>query len=779
MNTVATNTRPRRSRTAPDRFNPSEKTASSKERGHRPEEIAISKERGRRTREVSTHFKEGREPERVQAKRNKYPIALQNSDWMLLPKYFTWLHDTYGPFDVDACCNDDGSNKQPECPEHWSEKRSCFKQDWEGKRVYCNPPYEKDFVDALFKKFRDARARNPSTFAAFVLPRKFVPSVVWQNDNNFEEVKAWNTTHDQEMFRSAANLPTACKQEIVVLLGKSNKELGDHDIEVNTYTPSIVTYDDVSLIDKLKSAYAADTELQNELKETTTNPRAHAHKKAHFGGFLWRTESGHLQLYVPNDRDLRQTIIREFHESEHAGHQSYKRTLEKIRRRFWWQGMFSDVKSFCEGCHICQMSNASTNKPNGTLNPLSIPKRRWETVTMDFIVGLPTSAAGYDSVLTVTDKLSKRIHLIPLKYGKAGGAEVARLFFDNIWRLHGAPRKIVTDRDSRFTTPFWNTLNKLMGVQINMTTAYNPRGDGQSENTNRTVESILRKFVNHRQTNWAEKLTAVEYAINDSIHSATGFTPFKLDTGMNPSTNIDFVLDTVKAGTSPKGDNQTATQFLEGLKKDLQLARDELKKANEAYAKQYDKKRTNRVSFTVGDLVALRIEDFTLPKDRDTRWKLRPKYAGPFKVTELLYSEYYHEMTEKVNNKLATKEEKATLEKLQPVACRLQLPPTWIRHHDVFPIDKLKPYNAKQQWPCQRMPPAPDPIRIGEDDDDVEYVVDRILDDKTVRSSRGKPPERHWLVGFQGYSDEHNEWLPEYCINTYTDENGELVVNET
>ena len=91
---------------------------------------------------------------------------------------------------------------------------------------------------------------------------------------------------------------------------------------------------------------------------------------------------------MPNDRDLRHTIIREFHESEHAGHQSYKRTLEKIRRRFWWQGMFSDVKNFCEGCHICQMSNASTNKPNGTLNPLSIPKRRWETVTMDFIVGL-------------------------------------------------------------------------------------------------------------------------------------------------------------------------------------------------------------------------------------------------------------------------------------------------------------------------------------------------------------------------------------------------------
>ena len=166
-----------------------------------------------------------------------------------------------------------------------------------------------------------------------------------------------------------------------------------------------------------------------------------------------------------------------------------------------------------------------------------------------------------------------------------------------------------------------------------------------------------------------------------------------------------------------------------------------------------------------------------MPKDRDTRWKLRSKYAGPFKVTELLYSEYYHELAEKVNNKLATKEEKVALEKLQPVACRLQLPPTWKRHHDVFPIDKLKKYNAKQQWPCQRLPPVPEPVKIGENDDDVEYVVDKILDDKMVHV-RGKPSERHWLVGFEGFSDEHNEWLPESCINTYTDENGELVVNE-
>ena len=147
MNNLSRARRPVRDRTAPDRFNRSEETANSKERGRRAKEVANSKERGRQT---PSHFKEGREPQRVKAKRSKYPVASQNSDWMLLAQYFKWLHETYGPFDVDACCNDDGSNKQPECAEHSSEKRSCFTQDWDGKRVYCNPPYEKEFVRGRF-----------------------------------------------------------------------------------------------------------------------------------------------------------------------------------------------------------------------------------------------------------------------------------------------------------------------------------------------------------------------------------------------------------------------------------------------------------------------------------------------------------------------------------------------------------------------------------------------------------------------------------------------------
>ena len=276
-----------------------EKRAKSKEGSANQRDKRLEKstdESSQSPSQDTAHIKEGRrdtqQVKRIPAKRSSHPIAKQNSDWMLAPEYFRQLVDMFGQFDVDCCAAKDGNNKQPDCVEHWFvDGKNCFDQTWDGKRVYCNPPWEQEFIDKLFKTFRDARARNPATFAVFIIPRKFVPAATWQIRYNFEEGLSWNTTHDQMMFRSPANLPVPCKHEIVVLVGKCNKELADHDNEVS-YKPSLVTYDDSTLIDKLKTAYAADVQLQKEFQEVAANPRAHAHRRALFGGFLWRTESG-------------------------------------------------------------------------------------------------------------------------------------------------------------------------------------------------------------------------------------------------------------------------------------------------------------------------------------------------------------------------------------------------------------------------------------------------------------------------------------------------------
>ncbi|KAK3279633.1 hypothetical protein CYMTET_12495 [Cymbomonas tetramitiformis] len=135
---------------------------------------------------------------------------------------------------------------------------------------------------------------------------------------------------------------------------------------------------------------------------------------------------------------------------------------------------------------------------------------------MDFVTGLPLTLRGHDAFITFTCKLSKQVHIVPLNFGGSSSEVVARLYFDFVWRYHGAPLKIVSDRDPRFLHSFWQGLQKLMGVKVATTTPYNPRSDGQAEHTNRVVEDMLRAFVGDHPEDWDLWCTNVEFAINDS-----------------------------------------------------------------------------------------------------------------------------------------------------------------------------------------------------------------------------------------------------------------------
>src|SRR6266511_685843 len=128
----------------------------------------------------------------------------------------------------------------------------------------------------------------------------------------------------------------------------------------------------------------------------------------------------------------------------------------------------------------------------------------------------------------MVDRLSKRDHFEPT-VTTATAPDTAKLFFSSIFRLHGLPRAIVSDRDSKFTSRFWQELFRLLGVKLAMSTAFHPQTDGQTERANRTLEDMLRAFVNYRQTNWDECLPAAEFAYNNSLQASTGYTPFFLD----------------------------------------------------------------------------------------------------------------------------------------------------------------------------------------------------------------------------------------------------------
>ncbi|KAI5675744.1 hypothetical protein M9H77_06694 [Catharanthus roseus] len=187
------------------------------------------------------------------------------------------------------------------------------------------------------------------------------------------------------------------------------------------------------------------------------------------------------RLFVPKWGNLRRELIKECHDSKWAGHPGMKRTLALLKTTYYWPQMQDEVESYVRTCLICQQDKVEQNAPSGLLDPLPIPKRPWESVSMDFITSLPKSE-GFGNIVVVVDRFSKYATFIPAPTDCT--AEVtARLFLKNVVKLWGVPSNIVSDRDPRFTGRFWTELFKLLGSDLNFSTSFHPQSDGQTERT--------------------------------------------------------------------------------------------------------------------------------------------------------------------------------------------------------------------------------------------------------------------------------------------------------
>ena len=153
--------------------------------------------------------------------------------------------------------------------------------------------------------------------------------------------------------------------------------------------------------------------------------------------------------------------------------------------------MDRQVRKYIQSCDICQRVKPSNSAPGGLLEPLPIPNKAWESISMDFITHLPTTKDGYDAIFVVVDRLTKYAHFIPTT-SSITALDTAKIFIANIFKLHGIPKSIISDRDPRFTSEFWKTLFKLLGTDLRMSTSNHPQSDGQTERTNRTLEQMIR-----------------------------------------------------------------------------------------------------------------------------------------------------------------------------------------------------------------------------------------------------------------------------------------------
>ena len=170
---------------------------------------------------------------------------------------------------------------------------------------------------------------------------------------------------------------------------------------------------------------------------------------------------------------------------------------------------------------------AEHQHPAGLLQPIPIPEWKWETITIDFITGLPKKKKSNDSIMVVVDKLSKSAHFIPVQ-STYRAAQIANIFMKNIFKLHGLPKVIISDRDVKFNSAFWRTLFEGLGTQLNFSTAYHPQTDRQNERVNQAVEDLLRSYVMQQPTRWEEYLHLVEFAYNNGYHASLKMSPFEV-----------------------------------------------------------------------------------------------------------------------------------------------------------------------------------------------------------------------------------------------------------
>ena len=192
------------------------------------------------------------------------------------------------------------------------------------------------------------------------------------------------------------------------------------------------------------------------------------------------------RVVVPDDLDVKSLLVSELHAVPYSAHPGVQRTIGKVRRYFWWKGMTGDIREYVESCPTCQLEKTDHTLKKGNLQSLAIPEAKWQEVSVDFVTDLPAAAEGEDSIMTVVDRATKMVHLIPCKKTTTAG-EAARLYWQHVVKLHGVPRAIHTDRGAQFVGRWWREIWTLLGTKLRFGTAYHPQSQGQVERMNAVV----------------------------------------------------------------------------------------------------------------------------------------------------------------------------------------------------------------------------------------------------------------------------------------------------
>ncbi|WVZ88949.1 hypothetical protein U9M48_035416 [Paspalum notatum var. saurae] len=322
-------------------------------------------------------------------------------------------------------------------------------------------------------------------------------------------------------------------------------------------------------------------------------------------GTVWHGD----RICVPNIRSIRELILKEAHETAYSIHPGSEKMYQDLKQKFWWYGMKREVTEYVALCDVCQRVKAEYQKPTGLLQPFKILERKWEKISMDFIVGLPRTQSGFDSICVVVDRLTKVAHFILVKTTYSG-VKLAKLYMSRIVCLHGVPKKIVSDRGTQFTFHFWKRLYESMDTKLNFSSTYHPQTDGQTERTNQILEDMLRACALQYSTSWDKSLPYAEFSYNNSYQASIKMSPFQALYGRRCRTPLHW----------------DQPEDAERQRENLRIA--------QTRQKSYVDHRRRDLEVVVGDYVYLKVSPIRGLRRFKVKEKLAPRYIGPFKIIE-------------------------------------------------------------------------------------------------------------------------------------------------
>jgi hypothetical protein len=323
---------------------------------------------------------------------------------------------------------------------------------------------------------------------------------------------------------------------------------------------------------------------------------------------------------------------------------------QDLKQNFWWTRMKREIAKYVFECDICQRVKASHLRTSGTLQPLPIPSWKWEDISMDFIVGLPNTSQRHDSIWVIVDRLTKTAHFLPV-HTTYNAKKYAEIYLDQIVRLHGIPKTIISDRGAQFVAHFWEQFQQTLGTKLIRSSAYHPQTDGQTERINQILEDMLRACVIQYDKHWDKCLALAEFSYNNSYQSSIKMAPFEALYGRQCRTPLNW---------SQTGEREIfGPDLVTEAEEKVKIIWNNLKAA-QSRQKSYADKRRKPIQFEVGDFVYLRVSPTRGVQRFGIKGKLAPRYVGPFEILEIC----------------------------EPY--RLQLPPQLAAIHSVFHVSQLK-----------------------------------------------------------------------------------------